>query len=206
MLVNVRFFSIILCILTGCNSNLERLPVLGEVQEINGKKVYHTIPSFTFINQDSQLITGHTFKEKVYVADFFFTSCPTICPKMAQQMLRLYHHFEGEARVLFLSHSIDTKYDTVDQLKNYATQLGVNDSRWHFVTGEKEALYAIAEDYFNVVFEDDSAPGGYNHTGRFILIDEQKRIRSYCNGVSPSEVDEFILNIEKLLSERAHKG
>ena len=120
---------------------------------------------------------------------------------MTQQMLRIHDHFKQDTNLLLLAHSIDTKYDTVGRLKEYATQLGVSSSKWHFVTGERDDIFGISEAYLNVAFEDDDAPGGYDHTARFVLIDEQKRIRSYCNAINPTEVDRFIRDIEKLLNE-----
>lgn len=190
-----------LCLaLAGCQES-SQLPILSKEQSAEGETVYQSIPDFKFVNQDSQLITPETFAHKAYVADFFFTSCPTICPIMAQNMLELYQHFEGEERLLFLSHTIDPARDTVAQLKHYATNLGVDDSRWHFVTGHKDSLYAIADDYFNVVVEDPTLPDGFDHSGRFVLVDAKGYIRAYCNGTDKSAVEAFQKDIETLLHE-----
>ena len=179
----------------------EKLPLLGKATIVNGKEVIPTIPPFQFINQDSNIITNETFRGKVYVADFFFTSCPSICPAMTREMLRIHDHFQLEERLLLVSHSIDVKRDTVVRLKAYAENLGVESDRWHFLTGEKEAIYAIAENYFNIVVEDETAPGGYDHSGRFVLVDPNGYIRAWCNGTVTEEVDLFIKKIELLLHD-----
>ena len=199
--INFVLLLVIFLLLFACSSKNAPLPILGKRTILGQDTIYHTIPSFQFINQDSQLVTEQTFRDKIYVVDFFFTSCPTICPTMTQQLLRIHDHFKAEDKLLLLSHSIDTKYDTVGTLKRYAEQLGVSSQKWHFVTGEKKELFEVATDYFNVIIEDETLPGGYDHTGRFVLVDEQRRIRSYCNGIRAEEVDRFIGDIEKLIDE-----
>lgn len=178
-----------------------KLPILGEKKEVNGVTIYHTIPDFQFINQDSQLVTNATFSDKIYVTDFFFTSCPTICPKVKQQLLRIYEKFENEENLLILSHSIDTKRDTVERLKKYADGLGIDAERWHLVTGDKDKIYAIADDYFSIAIEDPDAPGGFDHSGNIILVDWNRQVRSFANGTDPEKVDLFIQDIELLLQE-----
>ena len=132
---------------------------------------------------------------------FFFTSCPTICPKMKKQMLRLYAKYEKDDRILLLSHSIDTKRDTVGKLKSYATGLGVSSNKWHFVTGDKDDIFEIADDYFSVAQDDPNAPGGFDHSGRFILVDKNRYVRSFCDGTDPASVDQFMLDIDRLLEQ-----
>ena len=184
----------------GCRESTS-LPILSKEETPEGETVYKSIPDFRFVNQDSQFVTPATFSDRAYVADFFFTSCPTICPIMAQHMLQLYEHFEGEERLAFLSHTIDPARDTVARLKNYARNLGVNDNRWYFVTGHKDSLYAIADDYFNVVVEDPTLPDGFDHSGRFVLVDPNGYIRAYCNGTDKTAVAAFKKDIETLLHE-----
>lgn len=191
----------------GCRQPEEPLPILGEKIIENGDTIYHTIPDFAFIDQDSQIVTNETFKGKIYVADFFFISCPTICPKVTKQMLRIYKHFEDDDRVALLAHTIDVKHDTIPRLKDYATKLGVRTDKWHFVTGDKEAIYDIADDYFSIAIEDPDAPGGFDHSGKIILVDDKRRVRSFADGTDPESVDRLIADMEKLLrmeySERA---
>ncbi|MBK8492667.1 MAG: SCO family protein [Saprospirales bacterium] len=177
------------------------LPIIGERDVVDGDTIYHTVPDFAFVDQDSQLVTNETFAGKAYVVDFFFTSCPTICPKVTKQMLRIYDKFKDEDRLLLLAHTIDPKRDTVGHLKMYATNLGVESSKWHFVTGEKDALYEIADDYFSVAIEDPDVPGGFDHSGRIILVDPQRHVRSFCDGTDPESVDKFLKDIQVLLDE-----
>jgi len=185
----------------GCHQESQELPILGEIEIRDGDTVYHEIPRFRFINQDSQWITNETFEDKVYVADFFFTSCPSICPKVKKQMLRMYDRYEGDDRVVFLSHSIDTKRDSVPRLKLYATNLDVTTDKWHFVTGDKDQIFTIANDYFVAAMEDSGAPGGYDHSGRVILVDPEKHVRAFCDGTDPESVDLFMQDVDKLLVE-----
>lgn len=196
--------SLLLLSLFACSQSqqeADKLPILGQREFVDGDTVYHQIPDFRFVDQDSQFVTNETFTGKAYVVDFFFTSCPTICPKVKQQMLRIYDRFQDEEDLLFLSHSIDVKRDTVGRLREYATGLGIDGERWHLVTGDKDAIYEIADDYFSIAIEDSSVPGGFDHSGRLILIDENRHIRSFCNGTDPEEVDQFMKDIEKLLDE-----
>ena len=179
----------------------EQLPILGRRQIVDGDTIYHSVPDFRFVDQDSQIITNETFAGKAYVVDFFFISCPTICPKVKKQMLRIYERFAGDDRLLFLSHSIDPKRDTVGRLKSYAENLGIESRRWHLVTGDKDSIYEIADDYFSIAIEDPNAPGGFDHSGRLILVDPNRHIRSVCNGTDPEDVDRFMEDIELLLQE-----
>lgn len=196
------FLTGLLFLLPACGSDEpQRLPVLGYSDVVDGDTVSHQIPDFTFVNQDSQIVTNETFAGKAYVADFFFTSCPTICPKVKRQMLRVNERFAQEDRLRLLSHSIDTKRDTVEHLKSYSEGLGVGAPRWHFVTGEKSEIYGIADDYFSIATEDPSAPGGFDHSGRLILVDPDRHVRSFCDGTDPASVDQFMEDIELLLAE-----
>lgn len=179
------------------------LPIYGQVEIIEGDTTFHHIRDFEFINQDSQKITNQTFQDKIYVADFFFTSCPTICPKVKQQMLRIQERFAEENQLLLLSHSIDTRRDSVPVLKRYANKLNIQSDKWHLVTGPKKEIYDIAADYFSIAKEDDNAPGGYDHSGYIILIDKNRHIRAYCDGTDPQQVDKFMVNIKLLLDEYA---
>lgn len=176
----------------------DTLPILGFKEEGDD---YHQIPDFDFINQDSQRVTNATFADKAYVADFFFTSCPTICPKVKQQMLRIHERFKEEDQLLLLSHSIDTRYDTVPVLKAYAEKLGVSSEKWHFVTGEHDEIYEIADDYFSIAIVNPDAPGGFDHSGRLILVDQNRHVRAFCDGTDPASVDAFMDDIDQLLKQ-----
>ncbi|WP_248634813.1 SCO family protein [Pontibacter actiniarum] len=188
--------------LHSCQENDRRLPILGPREVQAGDTLYHTIPDFAFVDQDSSLVTPETFKGDIYVADFFFTSCPTICPKMKSQMLRVYDKYKGNEHVKFLSHSIDPAHDTVAVLKDYADRLGVDSDKWHFITGDREAIFDIAQNsYMTSALEDENEPGGLVHSGAFLLIDSQRRVRGHYDGTKPEEVDQLMQDIDLLLEE-----
>lgn len=190
--------------LAGCQNQktCQPLPILGERNVIDGDTVYMTIPDFSFIGQDSQIVTNATFGNRIYVADFFFISCPTICPKVKKQMLRVYEAFKNDDRVMFLSHSIDVRHDTVPRLKAFSEGLGVDGSRWIFVTGDEGAIFDIAGDYYSIAVQDENAPGGFDHSGRIILVDKDRRVRGFCDGTDPASVDLFMKSIKCLLDEQ----
>lgn len=188
--------------------NKNKLPIMGRTEylEVDGRidTVYHTIPDYSFVDQDSALVTPRTFTDKVYVADFFFGTCPTICPVMKQQMLRVYDKFKTNPSFGILSHTIDPDHDTVAYLKDYSEKLGIMDNNvWHFVTGNKEEIYEMgsASGYLVPVGEDNAAPGGYIHSGAFILIDKERRIRGFYDGTIATQVDILMKDIDRLLTE-----
>lgn len=198
------FYSLLCALLlTNCAKETRApLPIIGNIDITeSGDTLYHQVPDFQFINQDKQLVTNATFANKAYIVDFFFISCPTICPKVKKQMLRLYDRFEKEEDLVLLSHSIDTKYDTVERLKQYATNLEVKTEKWHFVTGDKDEIYDIADDYFSVAIENPDAPGGFDHSGRLILVDANRHIRAFCDGTNAEDVTEFMEDVALLLTE-----
>ncbi|MBK8878268.1 MAG: SCO family protein [Haliscomenobacter sp.] len=190
-------------LLVGCNLKRtpEALPILGNSEIVNGDTIYHQVRDFSFINQDSQEVNNATFEGKAYVVDFFFISCPTICPMVNKQMLRVYDRFKDDDRLLLLAHTIDTKHDTIPRLKQFAQNLGVSNDKWIFVTGVKDSIYSIANDYFSIAIEDPEAPGGFDHSGRLILVDKNRHVRSFCDGTDPESVDRFMKDIEVLLKE-----
>lgn len=178
------------------------LPIFGE-RDFNGTDtIYHTIPDFRFVNQDSAIVTNDTFSNKIYVADFFFTTCPTICPIMKTQMLRVYEEFKNDPQVLILSHTIDPDHDTVAVLSDYAKRLDVKSSKWHFVTGKMEEIYSIAEKgYFTRASVDETVAGGFLHSGAFLLVDPKGRIRGQYDGTKEDQVDRLIHDIRRLKEE-----
>ena len=182
------------------------LPILGNRDvAANGDTIYPKVPDFSFTDQDGMQVDNNTFAGKAYVVDFFFIHCPTICPKVKAQAKRIYDRFAGESSLLMLSHSIDTKNDTVGALHEYARKLGIDAKRWHLVTGDHDAIYGMADDYFSVAIEDASMPGGFDHSGRLILVDKNRHVRSFCDGTNPKEVDRFMEDIQLLLDEmKAH--
>jgi len=197
------------------SASQEVLPYLGRhdyvEKQINNKTVvdtlYHQVADFSFVNQDSSTITPATFEDKIYVTDFFFTSCPTICPVMKTQMLRVYGAFENNDQVVLLSHTIDPAYDTVALLHDYAERLGVKSEKWHFVTGDKDQIYDMGlKSYMVTAMEDENEPGGFIHSGAFILVDKERHVRGMYDGTKPDQVDILIKDIQKLLDSYKKKG
>lgn len=196
------------CVLLASCAKKEQppLPIFGE-REVEGKDtVYHTIANFQFVDQDSATITNDTFKDKIYVADFFFTSCRTICPIMKTQMLRVYDSIQHDPQVRLLSHTIDPKYDTVGLLHDYADRLGVKSDIWHFVTGKQEDIYKIAQtSYFATAMEDKGEVDGFIHSGAFLLIDKERRIRGKYDGTKEDDVNRLMADIARLEKEYGTK-
>ncbi len=178
-----------LTLFPGCRP-AEPLPVLNAID----------IP-YTFIDQDNQPFNQEMFANRILVADFFFTTCPTICPIMKSQMLRVYEAFEGNDQVVLLSHTIDPEHDTVAVLDEYAARLGIDAKGWRMVTGDKEEIYDTAYRFGLAAMEDDRAPGGFIHSGSFTLVDRQGRIRGYYQGTEDEPVDRLIKDIRRLLDE-----
>lgn len=179
------------------------LPYYGfhETDPTTGDTIYHQVRDFAFVDQDSQVVTNANFDDKIYIADFFFTSCPTICPKVKAQMLRVYEKYEGDDRVALLSHTIDVKRDTVGKLKKYAQGLGADSPQWRFVTGDRDSIYAISYDYISTVLEAPEVPGGFDHSGWILLVDKDRHLRAYADGTKAEKVDVFLKQIDQLLAE-----
>lgn len=195
--------------LISCQSN-DRLPILGQKEAVtkivNGRTVTdsvdHSIPDFQFVSQYGDTVSAQTLAGKIYVADFFFTTCPTICPKMKSQLKRVYDRFKGNPGVMILSHSIDPTHDSVAVLREFAQSLGVEGRQWLFVTGDKEKIYDIGQNSYMVSAADDaSAPGGVVHSGAFILVDTQKHIRGIYDGTTVEGVDKLMSDMDKLLAD-----
>ncbi len=188
----------------GNNDVPKTLPIIGERLGLmaTGDTIYPTIPDFSFTNQNGETVTNADFEGKIYVVDFFFTHCPTICPKVTAQMLRVHDRFKDSSNVLLLSHSIDPKHDTIGRLNEYAGKLGVVAPKWQFVTGEKDSIFGIADDYFSIAKENPNSPGGFDHSGRLILVDKKRHVRSFCDGTDAKDVDRFMGDVLTLLREQ----
>lgn len=156
---------------------------------------------FQFVNQYNEVVNQETFKNKIYITDFFFTTCPTICPMMGGNKLQIQNKFLNEKDLLILSHSIDTKTDSVARLYEYGNTIGAIKDKWHLVTGEREDIYGIAKEYYVTAQESDIASGAYLHDGSFILIDKRQKIRGIYDGTSATDTELLIADVEKLLQE-----
>jgi protein SCO1/2 len=184
-----------------CIQDNSALPILGQKIKTKDSTIYHTIRPFEFIDQDSALINNERLSDYIYVTDFFFTSCPSICPTVMKEMLKIYEEFENEPSVKLVSFTLDPKRDTPEKLKTYAKLLDVNTEKWIFVHGPKDEIYGLAEDFFVTAMEDEEAPGGVAHSGQIVLIDKKGHIRSFSNGTDASMTPRMINDIHKLIDE-----
>ena len=169
-------------------------------------KKYHRIADFSLINQNGDTITQENYRDKIYVADFFFTTCPTICPIMTANLVEIQAALVNDPEVLLLSHSVTPEIDTVAQLKKYAIEKGVNDAKWNLVTGDKKQIYELARKSYLAVQEDgDGGPFDMIHTENFILVDKQRRIRGFYDGTKEEEMDRLLSDIEILKNSQEEK-
>ena len=173
--------------------------VYSTIQHI---KKFHRIADFELINQNGKTVTNENFNGKIYVADFFFTTCPTICISMTDNLLKVQKEIQNNPNILLISHSVTPKIDSVAQLKKYAIEKGVNDKKWHLVTGDKKVIYKLArKSYLAVKDEGDGGPFDMIHTENFILVDPDKRIRGFYDGTDSKEIKRLLLEIKILNSE-----
>lgn len=164
---------------------------------------YHTIADFKYTNQNGETVTQKNYEGKIYVADFFFTTCPTICPIMQNNMVVLQQEFKDNSKVMFLSHTVMPHIDSVPVLKKYALEKGVIDSKWNLVTGDKKDIFYIArKSYLAVKTENEGELYDMVHTENFILVDEQKRVRGFYDGTNKEEIKRLSEDIRFLLEEK----
>lgn len=190
-------------------SQEKKLPMLVErvdTKLVDGREVpdtiYRTIPEFTFLNQDSVATTNKDFDGKIYVADFFFTSCPTICPVMHRNLMKVFEKYKDNPNVMFLSHTIDVKHDIPSKLKAYKIKLGAQGRQWQFLWGTQDAIYDLAQkNYLVSVNEDKEAAGGFVHQGYLILVDKHRRIRDAYDGTADGQVEKLMKDMDILLKE-----
>ena len=165
-------------------------------------KKFHQIAPFRFTNQNGKIITQRDYQDKIYVADFFFTTCPTICPKMTENMALIQARILDDSQVKLLSFSVTPQIDSVAQLKRYAIEKEVNDQKWNLVTGDKKEIYTLARKSFLAVKEDgDGGPFDMIHTENFILVDPEKRIRGFYDGTDIKAMEELLQDITTLKQE-----
>lgn len=169
-------------------------------------KKYHRIADFSLLNQNGDTITQENYRDKIYVADFFFTTCPTICPIMTANLVEVQAALANDPEVLLLSHSVTPEIDSVAQLKKYAIVKGVNDAKWNLVTGDKKQIYELARKSYLAVQEDgDGGPFDMIHTENFILVDKQRRIRGFYDGTKEEEMNRLLSDIEILKNSEEEK-
>ncbi|MBT8254692.1 MAG: SCO family protein [Flavobacteriaceae bacterium] len=166
---------------------------------IQHQRKYHRIADFNLMNQNGKTVTMDDYKNKIYVADFFFTTCQTICPIMTDNMYKIQQELLADQDVLLLSHSVTPEIDSVAQLKRYALEKDVNDAKWNLVTGDKKQIYELArKSYLAVKDQGDGGPFDMIHTENFMLIDKEQQIRGFYDGTNPEEIDRLLDDIKIL--------
>jgi len=211
-----KYFAIVLLILSGIIISViytilkpVRVLPIFEPNSVNAElvdstiryvKKYHTIGDFELTNQNGKTITQADYKDKIYVADFFFTTCQTICPVMTDHMVEIQEKLKKDNEVLLLSHTVTPEIDTVAQLKRYAQKKGVNDAKWNLVTGDKKEIYNLARKSYLAAKETEN-PYDLVHTENFVLVDKKKRIRGFYDGTDSESIDQLLEDIKVLKKE-----
>lgn len=193
-----------LFLFSSCNYFFKtNLPVYGnKTVAPNGDSVDYVLPDFSYVDQDSNTVNASTIQNKIFATEFFFTSCPSICPKMQQQMLRFNEKYKNNPDVIILAFTIDPQRDSVGKLNAYARKLNIESSKWHLLTGNKDSIYALAENFLVSAADDPDAPGGHVHSGNFILVDKQRRLRGYYDGTDEESVNKLLDETDLLLKEK----
>ena len=184
------------------------LPILGdrdvEYKMINGEEVadtiYHIVPEFQYIDQDSLWLRSKDIKDKIWIADFFFSNCPSICPPMTSNMKRLNTNTKDISdKIVFLSFSIDPERDTPTHLRAYKKTYGITATNWHFLTGDEEETHLLAKEFFNGAERDEDIEGGFGHTSYFAIVDTKGHVRGIYDGTDSKQVDKLESDLRKLI-------
>lgn len=201
------FFTLILVLVcVSCKNTSapkQLLPVFGEKKLSNSDTIYHTIGDFSFENQFGETINNETVKNKIYVADFFFVTCQSICPQMSTNLIDVQKAFLNDDSLLILCHTVNPLHDTVEVLNGYAQTYGAKKNKWHFLTGNKKQIYDLAKTSYLVnALEEDGSLEGFLHSELFLLIDTKSRIRGFYDGTDKVQVNKLIADIKLLKTEQ----
>ena len=215
LLIVMAVFSVfMICVIYSILKPVDRLPVYNP-SDVNPRLVDkslfhvtkgHKIADFSLLNQNGKTVTEKDYEDKIYVADFFFTRCQTICPMMTYNMAKVQEEFINDNSVMLLSHSVTPIMDSIPVLRAYADMKGVIDSKWNVTTGDKKHIYELArKSYFAVVDEGDGGNQDFIHTENFVLVDKKRQIRGYYDGTNNEEIEQLILDIKVLQTEYQKK-
>lgn len=199
----IIFATVAVCLFC-CSSPKPKLllPIMGDKKLGNTDTIYHTVGDFEFKNQFGEIVSNKTTANKIYVADFFFATCQSICPEMSTNLILVQKAFEKDDSVLILSHSVNPRHDTVEVLFNYGKTYGAIKNKWHFLTGNKKQIYELAKmSYLVNALEDDGSAEGFLHSELLLLIDKKGRIRGMFDGTDKVEVNKLIEAIRLLKKE-----
>jgi protein SCO1/2 len=181
-----------------------KLPVYGPVTTVDGETVQHHITGFTMLDQDGYKVSENIIEDKVAVVNFFFTSCPSICPKMMRNVQTVQDMYRNKPELHIVSFTVDPKRDTPARLKKFADAYHVDKDNWHLLTGEKKEIYQLARNSFYLsASQGDGGDHDFIHSENLVLIDRQGRIRGYYDGTDADAVDELITHISKLKNDRS---
>ena len=198
----MKYQLVISFLIAFCSCKEKALPVLGHRINVDGKEQIQKTPDFSLLDQNAHIINKDSLQNQIHIADFFFTSCPTICPKTIRSMMELEKEFGDDPRVSFLCFSIDYKRDSLQRIQHYASKLGIENPRFHFlVPKDKQENKRIADGYMSTALDDESAPGGFDHSAYLLLVDRNFQLRSYAVGTDPEDVKRLAKDIHKLLKE-----
>lgn len=187
---------------TWYNSNFQKLPVYGKERFVNGKAEAHRIADFELTNQEGEAKGTKEWDNKIIIADFFFTHCPSICPKMTRSLKQVQKEFKNDHDILINSFTVDPERDSSSQLKRYSKKFEINTSNWQLLTGNKNGIYKLARNSFMIVATDgDGGPEDFIHSEKLVLVDKKRQIRGYYDGTSELEVKQLIKDINKLKHE-----
>ena len=205
--INLLFVAVTISVISCKPSSENQLPIYNpadmdarvvdnSLQKVNKN---HTVADFKLINQNGEIITQENYKDKIYVADFFFTSCKTICPIMTDNIGKLQQEYLYENDIMFLSLSVTPEMDSIPVLRAYANEKGIIDEKWNITTGSKKHIYELArKSYFAVLETGDGGAQDFIHTTNFILVDKKKQIRGIYDGTSDEEIERLINDIKIL--------
>jgi protein SCO1/2 len=191
---------------TSCTSDSNKkkllLPIYGEKKVVSKDTIYHTIGKFSFINQFGETVNNKTVENKIYVADFFFATCESICPAISTNLKDVQEAFKNDDSLLILCHTVNPLHDTVEVLNAYSQTYGAKKNKWHFLTGNKKEIYDLAKDSYLVnALEADGSPEGFLHSELLLLIDKKGRIRGMFDGTDKAQVQKLIKEIKLLKTE-----
>lgn len=188
-------------------ATFKTLPYFGPKQaRAEGDTLYHKVPSFSLINQDGKTFSDKDLEGKIYVADFFFTSCKTICPKMTASLFVIQDKLKHIKEFSIVSHTVDPETDTIQQLKDYAMKVHALPEKWNFLTGDKKHIYDMARHgYYVTALEGDGGPDDFIHSETFILVDKEKHIRGIYDGTSVSDIERLVDEVTVLATQYRFK-
>ncbi len=191
---------------SACDSTADKkklvLPVFGEKKASGTDTIYHTVGKFSFTNQFGETVNNKTVENKIYVADFFFATCESICPAISTNLKDVQKEFENDDSLLILCHTVNPLHDTVEVLNAYSQTYGAKKNKWHFLTGNKKEIYDLAKDSYLVnALEADGSPEGFLHSELLLLVDKKGRIRGMFDGTDKAQVQKLIKEIKLMKTE-----